>query len=96
MQKNCDTMERVQTILRLRPDVMARVKRAAKREKRSVNSFIEDTLDRATGLEFPKLPPDFKVSDEILGLGFTIAEPTPEMLENDPKLAYLWNKYGRG
>lgn len=47
--------------------------------------------------EFPKLPPDFKVSDEILRLaGFTIAEPTPEMLENDPKLAYLWEKYGKG
>lgn len=89
-------MERVQTILRLPPDLMARVKRASKREKCSVNSFIEKTLDKATGLEFPKLPSDFKVSDEILNLGFTIGEPSPEMLENDPKLAYLWNKYGRG
>ena len=89
-------MERVQTILRLPPELMARVKRASKREKCSVNSFIEQTLDKATGLEFPKLPADFKVSNEILNLGFAIAEPTPEMLENDPKLAYLWNKYGRG
>ena len=89
-------MERVQTILRLPPELMARVKRASKREKCSVNSFIEQTLDKATGLEFPKLPADFKVSDEILSLGGTIAEPTKEMLEKDAKLAYLWGKYGRG
>lgn len=87
-------MERVQTIVRLRPELLARVKRAAKREKRSVNSFIEDTLDRATGLEFPKLPPDFKVSDEILGLAcFKMPHPTQEELKKDPKFAYLYEKY---
>ena len=88
-------MERVQTIVRLRPELMARVKRASKRENRSVNSFIEHTLEKATGLEFPKLPKDFKVSDEILSLGGTIAVPTQEMLDKDAKLAYLWEKYGR-
>lgn len=88
-------MERVQTIIRLRPELMARVKRASKRENRSVNSFIEHTLEKATGLEFPKLPKDFKVSDEILSLGGTIAVPTQEMLDKDAKLAYLWEKYGR-
>jgi hypothetical protein len=75
---------------------MARVKRASKRENRSVNSFIEHALEKATGLEFPKLPKDFKVSDEILSLGCTIAVPTQEMLDKDAKLAYLWEKYGRG
>ena len=88
-------MERVQTILRLRPELLARVKRASKRENRSVNSFIEHALEKATGLEFPKLPKDFKVSDEILSLGGTIAVPTQEMLDKDAKLAYLWEKYGR-
>lgn len=88
-------MERVQTIIRLRPELMARVKRASKRENRSVNSFIEHTLEKATGLEFPKLPKDFKVSEEILSLGGTIAVPTQEMLDKDAKLAYLWDKYGR-
>ena len=88
-------MERVQTIVRLRPELMARVKRASKRENRSVNSFIEHTLEKATGLEFPKLPKDFKVSDEILSLGGTIGVPTQEMLDKDAKLAYLWEKYGR-
>lgn len=88
-------MERVQVIVRLKPELMARVKRAARRENRSMNSFIEHTLEKATGLEFPKLPKDFKVSDEILALGGTIAEPTQEMLDKDAKLAYLWRKYGR-
>lgn len=88
-------MERVQTIVRLRPELLARVKRASKRENRSVNSFIEHALEKATGLEFPKLPKDFKVSDEILSLGGTIAVPTQEMLDKDAKLAYLWEKYGR-
>ena len=87
-------MERVQTILRLRPELMARVKRAAKRENRSVNSFIEHTLEKATGLEFPKLPKDFKVSDEILNLAcFKLPTPTQEELDNDPKFAYLYEKY---
>lgn len=90
-----DVMERVQTIVRLRPELLARVKRASKRENRSVNSFIEHALEKATGLEFPKLPKDFKVSDEILSLGGTIAVPTQEMLDKDAKLAYLWEKYGR-
>ena len=89
-------MERVQTIVRLRPELLARVKRVARRENRSVNSFIEDALEKAAGLDFPKLPKDFKVSEEILALGGTIAEPTQEMLDNDAKFAYLWNKYGRG
>ncbi len=88
-------MERVQVIVRLKPELMARVKRAARRENRSMNSFVERTLEKATGLEFPKLPKDFKVSDEILALGGTIAEPTQEMLDKDAKLAYLWRKYGR-
>ena len=87
-------MERVQTILRLPPDLMARVKRASKRDKCSVNSFIEHALDKATGLEFPKLPADFKVSDEILNLAcFKLPKPTQEELDNDPKYAYLYEKY---
>ncbi len=88
-------MERVQTILRLSPELMGRVKRAARRENRSVNSFIEHTLEKAIGPEFPKFPPDFKVSDKILALGGVIAEPTKELLDADPKLSYLWEKYGR-
>ncbi len=87
-------MERVQVIVRLKPELMARVKRAARRENRSMNSFVERTLEKATGLEFPKLPKDFKVSDEILNLAcFDLPRPTKEELDNDPKYAYLYEKY---
>ena len=88
-------MERVQTILRLPPELLSRVKRASKRDNCSLNSFIERTLEKATAPQFPRLPSAFKVSDEILGLGGTIAEPSQEMLDADSKLAYLWSKYGR-
>lgn len=87
-------MERVQFITRLSPELMNRVKRAAKRQNRSVNSFIEHTLEKATGPEFPKLPADFKVSDEILNMAcFKLPTPTQEELDDDAKYAYLYEKY---
>ena len=45
---------------------------------------------------FPALPPGFKISDEIRSLGqFELMTPAAADLEADPKLAYLWEKYGR-
>lgn len=88
---------RIQTVLRLPPELMERVKRNARKEKRSFNSYVEHLLDKATETEFPSLPPDFKVSEDILSLQCSESEePTAEMLADDPKLAYLWEKYGRG
>lgn len=87
---------RIQTVLRLRPDLLERVKRNARREHRSFNSYVERLLDRETGeLVFPVLPPDFSVSEEIRGLRCASVEaPSAEQLAADPKLAYLWEKYG--
>lgn len=88
---------RIQTVLRLPPELMERVKRNARKEKRSFNSYVEHILDKATETAFPSLPPDFKVSEDILGLQCCgLEEPTAGMLAEDPKLAYLWEKYGRG
>ena len=55
-------------------------------------------MDRETRLKLPKLPKDFKASDEILQMHGCIkwGEPTEEELAADPKLAYLWEKYGKG
>ena len=87
---------RIQTVLRLQPELMARVKRNARREKRSFNSYIEQILDRATRLDEPVLPPDFAVSEEILGMRCgALTAPSAEQLAEDPKLAYLWVKYGK-
>jgi hypothetical protein len=86
---------RIQTVLRLPPELMARVKRSARKEKCSFNSYVERILDQATGQEFPSLPPDFELSGEICALArFECKAPTARALETDPKLAYLWEKYG--
>lgn len=86
---------RIQTVLRLSPELMARVKRSARKENCSFNSYVERILDQATGQEFPILPPDFELSDDIHALGrFECKAPTAQVLEADPKLAYLWEKYG--
>ncbi len=83
------------TTIRLSPELMERVKRHAKREHRSFNSFVENVLDRATEPVFPKLGPDFKVSDEILSLRATsFKRPSQEVIDADPKLAYLVKKFG--
>ena len=86
---------KIQTAIRLSPELMERVKRHAKREHRSFNSFVENVLDRATEPVFPKLGPDFKVSDEILSLRATsFKRPPQEVIDADPKLSYLVKKFG--
>ena len=86
-------IQRIQTVIRLRPEVMARVKRKARQEGRSFNSYVESVLEKSTGIEWPTIPKDFKVSEEILSMAQCISTPSKEDLEADPKLAYLWNKY---
>ena len=87
-------VQRTQTVIRLRPEVMARVKRKARQEGRSFNSYVESILEKSTGIEWPTIPKDFKVSDEILNMRcFRLEKPSKEELEADPKLAYLWEKY---
>lgn len=88
---------RIQTVLRLPPELMERVKRSARKEKSSFNSYVERVLEQATASAsaFPTLPRGFKISDEVRSMGkFKLGTPTAEALEADPKLAYLWEKYG--
>jgi len=74
---------------------MERVKRIARRQHRSFNSYVEQLLVRETNVEFPQLPPDFTVSEEIRSLRcLPREEPSREALSADPKLAYLVEKYG--
>ena len=84
------------TTIRLSPELMERVKRHAKREHRSFNSFVENVLDRATEPIFPKLGPDFKVSDEIRSFQGSVKfkRPSQKEIDADPKLAYLVKKFG--
>ena len=88
---------KVLTTIRLSPELMERVKRHAKREHRSFNSFVENALDRVTEPVFPKfIGPDYKISDEIRRFQGSVhfKRPTQEELDADPKLAYLVEKLG--
>lgn len=81
---------RVSSLIRLQPELMEKAKRRAKQENLSFNAYIERLLEQDSRLEWPTLPADFKVSEEILG--FQIdgwKEPSKEELEADPKLAHI-------
>lgn len=87
-----ETIARVQTVIRLRPEVMERVKYRAKGYNMSVNAYVESILDEATRAPIPKLPKDFKISPEIERLSGIFPPTTKEMLELDDRLAYILSK----
>ena len=92
MLSNMETIARVQTVIRLRPEVMERVKYRAKGYNMSVNAYVESILDEATRAPIPKLPKDFKISPEIERLSGIFPPTTKEMLESDDRLAYILSK----
>ena len=81
----------IQTAFRIPEDLFARIKREAKRRGTSVNAYVVDILDKETEIEWPKLPKDYKVSQEILNLQCVKnwKEPSREELEEDPRLAAI-------
>ncbi len=83
---------RVQTVIRLRPEVMERVKYRAKSQNISVNAFVENALVEATKVPIPKLPKDFKIDPLVESLSGIIPAPSKEMLESDDRLAYILSK----
>lgn len=86
-----EAIPRIQTAFRLRQDVLSGVKREAKRRGMSVNAYVEQTLERETRIEWPKLPKNFTASQEILDLQIIHdwVDPTPEELEEDPRMASI-------
>lgn len=85
--------ERVQTVLRLRPEVMERVKYRAKGKNMSVNAFMEEVLEQFTMTPpIPKLPKDFKIDPVVKSLSGCIPMPSQEEIDSDPRLAYILNK----
>ncbi len=83
---------RVQTVIRLRPEVMERVKYRAKSQNISVNAFVENALVEATKVPIPKLPKDFKIDPLVESLSGFFPPTTKEMLESDDRLAYILGK----
>ena len=83
---------KVQTGLRLGPDLYNRLKMKAKQQKRSFNSYVETLLETSAGVDYPTLSKGFKVSDEILSLGSTLPHYSEEEIAADERLAYLLSK----
>jgi hypothetical protein len=81
----------VQTAFRFSEDLLERIKREAKKRGISLNAYVADVLDRETRVEWPRLPKDYKVSQEILNLRCVTGwkEPTEEELKEDPRLAAI-------
>lgn len=81
----------IQTAFRIPEDLLARMKREAKKRGTSLNAFVIDVMNRETRVEWPHLPKDYKVSQEILNLRCVKnwKEPTKEELEEDPRLAAI-------
>lgn len=81
----------IQTAFRIPEDLLARMKREAKKRGTSLNAFVIDVMNRETRVEWPHLPKDYKVSQEILDLQCVKnwKEPSREELEEDPRLAAI-------
>ena len=68
---------------------MARAKRQAKDSHMSFNAFVEKTLEKALELEWPVLPKDYKISEEILRLNGSIPMPVKERTKADSRLKHI-------
>jgi hypothetical protein len=82
-----------QTIVRMDESLFQKVKAAAKKQHRSVNSYINNLLDEAVAGTVPKLnPKDYQPSAELLELGLLLEGATEDMSKLDPKSQYILSK----
>lgn len=77
----------VQTGIRISESLYERLKRNAKRERRSLNNYIAGLLEEATEPAIPHLNlADFKIDEDILAMGKTIGPIPKDRVQNDPRL----------
>ncbi len=83
----------VQAGIRMDSSLYERLKRFAKKQNRSLNNYVVTLLEEATAPVFPHVEEkDLQVDEDLLQLGKVIGDIPEEMLENDPKLAYILSK----
>ena len=88
-----ENVSRVQTIIRIKPEIMERVKYRAKSRDMSVNAFVEGVLDEATRIPpIPKLPKDYEIDPLVKSLTGFLPMPPQEVIDSDPRLAYILSK----
>lgn len=77
----------IQTGIRISESLYERLKRNAKKERRSLNNYISGLLEAATEPVIPHLNlADFKLDDDLLQLGKTIGSIPKSRIQHDPRL----------
>ena len=77
----------IQTGIRISRTLYDRLKRNAKREKRSLNNYITGILESATEPAIPRLVrAEYEPDDELRGLGRVIGDIPEETIGQDLRL----------
>ena len=78
---------RIQTGIRLDASLYEKLKRNAKKERRSLNNYITRILENAVETDIPRLDPSgFKIDDDLKQLGGLIGSISDEQIQQDPRL----------
>jgi predicted DNA-binding protein len=86
-------MGMVQAGIRMDASLYERLKRFAKKQNRSLNNYVVTILEEATAPVFPHVEDkDLQIDEDLLRLGEVIGDVPEELLNNDPKLAYILSK----
>ena len=86
-------MSTIHTGIRMDSSLYERLKMQARKQNRSLNNFVVTILENATAPVFPRLTEsDLQLDEDILKLGDIFGEIPVELVERDPKLAYILSK----
>lgn len=78
---------RIQTGIRLDASLYEKLKRNAKKERRSLNNYITRILENAIEMDIPKLDPSsFEIDDDLKQLGGLIGSVSDEQIQQDSRL----------
>ena len=87
-----EVLTKTQTAFRLSPELLAGMKRVARKRSLSLNAFVEKEMQLIVKreLELPKLPPDFEIDPVIASFNGMIKAPSQEELDADPRLKHIF------
>lgn len=88
-----DSVERIQTGVRITPSLYEKLKRNAKKERRSLNNYITRILEQAVEPAIPRLDlATFKIDDDLKRLGGLVGHISDEQVQRDPRLKSILAK----
>lgn len=98
-----ETTRTVQTAFRFTPDLVERLKKRARRERTSVNAYVEKVLEKDLGTDEDRYEALYREIAKVkLQKNPALTEPleklrgcvhfTEEEISSDERLKYLWNK----